>query len=86
MRGNWRLKPSRLAVAIAVSFAQRFPEQAPVALTTILGGIILSDFWSYWAVRRILADAGETDAAIDDAETSASRTRTRAHRVVGGGH
>ncbi|MCB9569031.1 MAG: hypothetical protein H6710_17755 [Myxococcales bacterium] len=75
-----------LAVAIAVSFAQRFPEQAPVALTTILGGIILSDFWSYWAVRRILADAGETDAAIDDAETSASRTRTRAHRVVGGGH
>jgi hypothetical protein len=74
-----------LAVAIAVSFAQRFPEQAPIALTTILGGIILSDLWSYGAVRRILADAGETDAAIEPDSASASRTRTRSHRVLDGG-
>ncbi len=74
-----------LAVAIALSFAQRFPEQAPIALTTILGGIILSDLWSYGAVRRILADAGETDAAIEPDSASASRTRTRSHRVLDGG-
>jgi Kef-type K+ transport system membrane component KefB len=75
-----------LAVAIAVSFYQRFPEEAPVALVTIVGGIILSDIWSYSAVRRILADAGETDAAVDSDDPSASRTRTQAHQIVDGGH
>lgn len=67
-----------LAVAIAVSYTQRFPEQGPLALTTILGGILLSDLWSYRAVRRILADAGETDTADDEATASASRTQMRA--------
>lgn len=67
-----------LAVAIAVSYAQRFPENGPIALTTILGGILLSDLWSYRAVRRILADAGETDTADDEAPSSASRTQIRA--------
>ncbi len=59
-----------LAVAIGLSFAQRFPEQAPIALTTILGGIVLSDLWSYGAVRRILADAGETDAVAPSEDLS----------------
>lgn len=72
-----------LAVAIAVSFAQRFPAQASLALTTILGGILLSDVWSHRAVRRILADAGELDAP--DEPSAGSRPRTRAHRHVGGG-
>ncbi|MEZ4452815.1 MAG: cation:proton antiporter [Nannocystaceae bacterium] len=66
-----------LAVAIAVSYAQRFPETAPIALTTILGGILLSDLWSYKAVRRILADAGEIDTAIDDDPAGRTQIRPR---------
>jgi hypothetical protein len=39
----------------------RFPDQAAVVLTTVLGGLILSDLGSHRALRRVLADAGELD-------------------------
>ena len=51
-----------MAGAIALSYALRFPSQAGLVLTTVLGGLILSDLWCHRAVRRVLADAGELDA------------------------
>ncbi len=59
-----------LAGAIALSYAVRVPEHAGVVLTTVLGGVILSDLLSHRAVRRVLADAGEVGAV--DAETASS--------------
>jgi hypothetical protein len=50
-----------LASAIALSYSMRFPDQAAVVLTTVLGGLILSDLGSHRALRRVLADAGELD-------------------------
>lgn len=48
-----------LAAAIAVAFAQRFPEQAPTITTIILGGYVLSDVLAMRSLRRYLADVGE---------------------------
>lgn len=59
-----------VAVAIALSFALRFPSDAGVVLTTVLGGLVLSDLFSFRAVRRVLADAGELDV-IAEAELRA---------------
>ena len=57
--GDALLHQGALSVAIAANFAQVFPEQASMALTTVLGGLILSDLLAYGGVRRVLADAGE---------------------------
>lgn len=62
--GHGLLAQGTVAVAIAVSFALRFPEQAPVVLTTILAGTLLGDVWSVRALTAVLLDAGEvTDTA-----------------------
>jgi hypothetical protein len=47
-----------LAAAIAISFAQRFPELAGLVTTTILGGMVLTDLVSVRVLRRYLADQG----------------------------
>lgn len=65
------------AVAIALSFALRFPDRAGVVLTAVLGGLVLSDLWSHRAVRRVLADAGELQA-IPVAEAEAEHARQTA--------
>lgn len=67
-----------LAAAIAISFAQRFPEHAGVVTTTVLGGMVLTDIFSARVLRRYLADQGairpheETAAAAEDETSSAS--------------
>lgn len=62
--GHGLLAQGTLAVAIGVSFALRFPEQAPTVLTTILAGTLLGDVWSVRALTAVLLDAGEvTDTA-----------------------
>ncbi len=57
--GDALLHQGALAVAIAANFAQVFPERAAMALTTVLGGLLLSDLAARGAVREVLADAGE---------------------------
>jgi hypothetical protein len=47
-----------LAAAIAISFAQRFPELAGVVTTTVLGGMVLTDLVGARVLRRYLADQG----------------------------
>lgn len=47
-----------LAAAIAISFAQRFTDLAPIVTTTVLGGMVLTDIFSARVLRRYLADQG----------------------------
>lgn len=58
--GNGLLAQGTMAVAVGVSFSQRFPEFAPAVLTTVLVGTLVSDLWSARALRAVLLDAGET--------------------------
>jgi hypothetical protein len=51
-----------LAIAIGVNYAQRFPDQAPIVLTTVLAATLLFDGLSVRWLRRVLLDAGEVDA------------------------
>jgi hypothetical protein len=48
-----------IAIAVATSFAQAYPEQAPMVLTVALVGVLASDLAGVGSVRRVLADAGE---------------------------
>lgn len=48
-----------LAAAIGLGFAQRFGEYAGVVLTTVLGGMLLTDVLAARSVRRLFADAGD---------------------------
>jgi hypothetical protein len=48
-----------LAAAVALGFAQRFPSYADVVLTTVLGGMLLTDLLAPGAVRRFFADTGD---------------------------
>lgn len=50
-----------VAVAIALSVAQRFPEQASVVLSTVLVGVLVSELFSHRLLRSVLVDAGESD-------------------------
>lgn len=59
--GNGLLSQGTVAVAIAVNFAQRYPQLASVVLTTVLAGALISDLWSTRALRSLLLDAGEFD-------------------------
>jgi len=62
--GHGLLAQGTLAVAIGVSFALRFPEQAAAMLTPILAGTLLGDVWSVRALTAVLLDADEvTDTA-----------------------
>lgn len=51
-----------LASAIALAFAQRFPELAGPVTTTVLGGVLLTDLFAQRTLRRYLADVGEIAA------------------------
>ncbi|MCO4763445.1 MAG: hypothetical protein KC502_18150 [Myxococcales bacterium] len=57
--GHGLLAQGTVAVAIGVSFALRFPDEAPLVLTTILGGTLLGDIWSVRALTGVLLDSGE---------------------------
>ena len=48
-----------LACAIALSFCQRFPDYASLVLTTVIGGMLLTDIVSMRSLRRYLADVGD---------------------------
>ncbi len=56
-----------LAAAIAVAFAQRFPDLSPTVGTIILGGLVISDVLAMRALRRYLADVGEIQVATQPA-------------------
>ncbi len=73
--GNGLLFQGTLAVAVAVNFAQRFPNFANAILTTVLLGVLASDLFSNRALRSVLGDAGELDE---------SAAPTVAESVVGG--
>ena len=74
--GNGLLSQGTLAVAIGVSFAQRFPEFASVILTTVLIGTILSDLFSTRALRALLADAGELGDELESEATTQAEAAT----------
>lgn len=65
-----------LASAIALAFAQRFPELAAPVTSTILGGVLLTDLVAQRGLRRYLGDSGEikplSAAAPKPAATSPS--------------
>ena len=48
-----------LAAAIALGFAVRFPDYADIVLTTVLGGMLLTDLLATRVIRRFFADTGE---------------------------
>ncbi len=74
--GNGLLSQGTLAVAIGVSFAQRFPEFASLILTTVLIGTILSDLFSTRALRALLADAGELGDELEPEPTQEAEATT----------
>jgi Kef-type K+ transport system membrane component KefB len=61
--GNGLLGQGSLALAVAVEYSLRLPAHAPLVLTTVLIGALLSDLWSLRALRTVLADAGELGPA-----------------------
>ena len=64
--GDGLLGQGTLAAAIGVSYAHRFPEQAPVALSTVLLATLLFDAHSVRGIRRVLVDAGEVGVLSDE--------------------
>lgn len=70
--GHGLLAQGTLAVAIGINFSSRFPEQAPVLLSTVLLGTLISDLFSVRALRSVLLDAGEASGPVD-APRSSSR-------------
>jgi hypothetical protein len=48
-----------LAAAVALGFAVEIPMYADVVLTTVLGGMLITDLLGGRAIRRFFADAGE---------------------------
>lgn len=57
-----------VAVAIAVSVAQRFPERASIVLTTVLVGTLGSELFSHRLLRSVLVDAGESELVVESPE------------------
>jgi hypothetical protein len=48
-----------IAAAVALGFVQRFRDYADVVLTTVLGGMLLTNLLAPRALRRFFADSGE---------------------------
>jgi Kef-type K+ transport system membrane component KefB len=71
-----------LAAAIAISFAQRFPELSSLVTTTVLGGMMLTDLFSARVLRRYLADQGAIRPHQTAAE-SADAASIRAPEAAG---
>jgi Kef-type K+ transport system membrane component KefB len=65
--GRAFLGQGTIAVAIGLSAAQREPDVAPIVLTTVLGGVVLSDLFSERQLRAALLDAGEVPPDAPDA-------------------
>jgi Kef-type K+ transport system membrane component KefB len=57
--GDGMLVHGTLAVAIAVSFAQRDTAYGPLVLTTVVLGTLATDIWAAQRLRRLLVDEGE---------------------------
>lgn len=75
--GNGLLFQGTLAVAIAVNFAQRFPDYGNVILTTVLLGVLASDLFSNRALTAVLTDAGELPSSGDSSPLLSSDERRR---------
>ncbi len=58
-----------LAVAVAVNFSHRYPELASIALTTVLGGVLLNELLSHRLLRAVLIDSGESRDSSPSTET-----------------
>ena len=58
-------------MAIALSVAQRFPERAPLVLTTVLVGVLASELFSHRLLRAVLVDSGESRISVDAGEDAA---------------
>jgi hypothetical protein len=59
-----------LAAAIALGFAVRFPDYGDIVLTTVLGGMLLTDLLASRVIRRFFADTGEIQASAGASESS----------------
>lgn len=57
--GRGMLGHGVLAAAIGLGFAQGFPEYAPMVLTTVLGGMLITDLVYARVLHRFFADAGD---------------------------
>lgn len=64
--GQALLTQGTLACAIAMAYTQRFPEHRALVLSTVIGGVVLSDLLSVTTLRRYLADVGALDPVADD--------------------
>lgn len=64
--GQALLTQGTLACAIALAYTQRFPEHRALVLSTVIGGVVLSDILSVTTLRRYLADVGALDPVADD--------------------
>lgn len=83
--GTGLMAQGSMAVAVALDFSLRFPSYAPILLTTVLLGALLSDLWSARAVRALLLDAGEsTDIPTSTTISSASRSSTAGSTTAAG--
>ena len=66
--GQGMLGQDLMAVAIAISFAQQFPDIAQVFLTTILGSIFINDFFADRFLKRVILD-NELKTSVEVIET-----------------
>lgn len=57
--GRGMLGHGVLAAAIGLGFAQSFPEYAPLVLTTVLGGMLITDLVYARVLHRFFADSGD---------------------------
>lgn len=64
--GQALLTHGTLACAIALAYTQRFPEHRALLLSTVIGGVVLSDLLSVTTLRRYLADVGALDPVADE--------------------
>lgn len=55
--GRGLLGQGAIAAAIALGFTQRFADHADVVMTTVLGGMLLTDLFATRAIRRMFSDA-----------------------------
>lgn len=70
--GQGLLTHGTIACAIAMGYTQRFPEHRAILLTTVIGGVVLSDLLSVPSLRRYLADVGALDPVTDDGPQKAN--------------
>lgn len=71
-----------LACAIALAYVQRFPEHSPLIMSTVLGGIVISDMLSIVTVRRYLANVGLLRPVADRFELDPATVASAAERAA----